>query len=228
MSERVKIYWSEDVITSTGELNVLEQDVKLLMFDAVLSVGITDTAEISQLAIEQGSPVTDHVKQKPTTVTMDVLATNTPLSAPKQTGDSEVITQNTTTITGSNGVRIKTYEFSAEFNTPLAVHEQLMRLKRYSFLLQVQTKNETFDDMILYSVTTKRSHVDGESDRFTISFQQIKTVNTQYVSIPVAREPRGRSQRKSQTTPLRNSDQIESTRLSESEAAAMASGRKTG
>ncbi len=187
-------------------------DSLIVVFDLTVSEGHEATSEVTEHPVEQGSVITDHVRQNPQSVTQEMFVTNTPiedigrgsidvleLDLPRyepplqptpgslfgaiETGIKDLITG------GPSPIKVQVLNFGQPFDRIKEIHDQLLDLWNASATMSVVTSVRTYDTMVLTSIGLPRTEKGGAT--FTLNLKQIRTVTTSTVAAPEAAEKRG-------------------------------------
>lgn len=80
---------------------------------------------------------------------------------------------------------VTAWTFSAEFDRPLAVFEELIRLRNEGVLLTAETPMRTYADMAIVSLEAQRESTTGDKLQFTLQLKQVRFGQTVAVPVPV-------------------------------------------
>jgi hypothetical protein len=159
--------------------------------DACVEEAHNSSADVTEDAVEVGAPVSDHVRQKPEELTLDIVISNSPIEQPvdQLTGQK----QQATVLT-----------FSGNFDRVGVVHDELIRLKNEGVLLTITTSLRTYDNMVLRSINANRNARLAHTLTAQLGFKQVRIAQTQTApapSIPRAssRNARGQQAANAQT-----------------------------
>jgi len=134
-----------------------------LDFDATLDELHEWKNEVTQNPVETGSPITDHIIEKPDKLRLQGVITNSPLrgefAGQYFGGDTE-------------SPRIQT------------AFEAIRELHKARDIVVVYTKHAIYTDMVIESVSIPRNAQIGEEIQFTMELVNIRFVNTQMVTLP--------------------------------------------
>ncbi len=145
-----------------------ETETLILTLDASLSETHAQEAEATDHPVESGSNITDHVRPKPQMLTLEGLISNTPIVNP---------------FTGSfaQGPFLPDQPGSAE-----AAHFALKQRLQAGATHIIQTKLDTYSNMLLISKNEPRSAQIGDALQFTLIFKEIRIVFNQTVTVKTA------------------------------------------
>jgi hypothetical protein len=150
-----------------------------IQLDASLEETHRDETEITDSPVEQGIDISDHIRAKPTHLTIKGMVTNWPTNAGNGTRSQSV--QLPSGGTFQNSTLAAWVAGRAE-----QAYEQLLQLKA-GVLVSVTTTLRTYGNMALQSLEVPRSAKIGDSVQFTASFKEVQIVQNQTVQI--ARAP---------------------------------------
>lgn len=143
-------------------VTILDQDSQdvLLTLDASISETHSADADATDHPVEQGSNITDHIRPKPRTLSIEGIISNTPTSpdrealyAPDEPGPAE------------------------------AAYFTLENRRQGGFLHTVVTKLSRYDNMALLTISEPRSASVGDALQFTLGFKEIRIVQNQTVTV---------------------------------------------
>lgn len=141
----------------------LFSSIASLDFDATLDEQHEWKNEVTQNPVETGSPVTDHIIERPDKLRLQGVITNSPLrgefAGQYFGGDTE-------------SPRIQT------------TFEAIRALKQSKEVIVVYTKHAIYTDMAIESVSIPRNAQIGEEIQFTMELVNIRFVSTQMVTLP--------------------------------------------
>ena len=137
--------------------------IQSLDFDATLDELHEWKNEVTQNPVETGSPISDHVIEKPDKLRLQGVITNSPLrgefAGQYFGGDTE-------------SPRIQT------------AFEAIRELVKSRDVVVVYTKHAIYTDMVIESVSIPRNAQIGEEIQFTMELVNIRLVATQMVDLP--------------------------------------------
>lgn len=161
----------------------------LLAFDAVTSENHESTSTLTEHAVEEGSPLSDHKRINPRRLSIQAEVTNTPLGPPPPTGPA--LGQISGAVQKLEALDANVLVFDEPFDRIAAVFEEVHRLHEDSTPVTVSTRLKTYTDVQIVGVSNPRETADGEAVRFAIELQAIRIARTRRVGVQ-PREPRGR------------------------------------
>lgn len=138
--------------------------IQALLVDAVLEEIHTMESEVTSSPIEQGPDASDHVRPKPRTyVISDGLVSDSPVPS-AATGVMA-------------GVR-------PDPTRPGQAYQTLVEIWESQTLLTIATGIELYTNMVMTSCPVKRNAKNGNSLRFSATFQEIQIVSSQTIDVP--------------------------------------------
>ena len=138
-------------------------DLMSIDFDATLDELHEWKNEVTQNPVETGSPIADHVIEKPDKLRLQGVITNSPLRGPDA---------------GKYfGGQIEVDRVQDKFETIYILFKQKEKIIVY-------TKHKIYTDMVIESVSIPRNAQIGEEIQFTMELVNIRLVATQLVTLP--------------------------------------------
>lgn len=142
-----------------------------LEIDATLSIQHSKTAEVTQVPVESGAVISDHVLLRPDAVKLEGIISNTPLRSSLQPYPGEEEFQ-AAAEAGQYAIR------DVEARRVLeAIHAAREMVTIYSGAM-------IYTDMVLQALEIPEDASLGDALRFSASFVQIRTVASQVVALP--------------------------------------------
>jgi hypothetical protein len=142
-----------------------------LELDAVLSEQHDFESEVTEHPVESGANVSDHIRNKPATLKLECVVSNTPIF------QKEVVERMGGFRKGSPG------RAEDAFAT-------LMRLREEQQPITVATRLKAYSNMAIASISIPRDAKTGDTMRFSLVLKEIRLVESTYTSY--AKEPRGK------------------------------------
>lgn len=147
--------------------------------------------DVTDHPVEKGFNVTDHVRAKPETITIDGFVSNTPTYFPEKSNvrvnQDGTFTGETIARTATQGVaftdksnRKYTWETNAEGDGSRGAqaYKTLKTIKDSGSIITISTSLRTYENMVMTSLSVPRVADNGNGLRFTASFKQIRVVNS--------------------------------------------------
>lgn len=153
---------------------------KLVAPDAVMREAPVLPSEITDFPVERGASISDNIREKPATLTLEFVVTNTPISAPLSHANNATGSYQSAGAGGA-GVVLK---FSAEFNRVRAMMADLVRVKLLGLMFDIQSALLDYTDFAIENIQTERNDKTGNSAKFVVSFKRINLADTAAVPVP--------------------------------------------
>lgn len=183
----LQIQWTteENLFEGVAGVSVVRSAVHILEFDAVTSENHEGRSEMTERAVESGSPISDHKWNLPQILTIEGEVTNTPLDAPPPSGYGL-----TTVSTSVSSEGAQTRVFSSEFDRVRDVWDTLDRLRTEATPVSISTRWRDYEDVQILSVTVPRD-TGADAATFAIEVKQVRIAYARSIDTPAPREPRG-------------------------------------
>jgi hypothetical protein len=152
-----------------------------VVLDATIREDHTTSLEVTEHAVEDGSPVGDHARKKPIVLTLEGIITNTP--ATREDNDRTLEAQGFDDGT-VNSIADKPFWAQTQY-----LH--LLYLQDQRELLTVPTSLRTYDNMILENLSAPVDQNTGDALRFTATLRQVTIVKTEFSSTPTKKKNLG-------------------------------------
>lgn len=152
----------------------MDASIGAVDIDAVVTETHLDEVEVTDHPVEIGVNISDHMRVKPATITLDGIVSNTPLptagapSSPLQ-ADGVTYTSRSAAVPARAG----------------SAYQQLLALKTGGQLVTVVTALRSYDQMALVSLSVPRDAKTGNALRFTAVLKEIKFALSQVAVISV-------------------------------------------
>jgi len=161
-----------------------------LTLDGSVSERYTDEAVATEHPVEQGAPVTDHVRPALRQVDLEVAVSAHP--GPTSAANADLT------------------EIDAPALRPATVRQTLQRLREEAVEIDVETPVGVWESMLLVAVEEERLPESGDGLRARLSFRELRRVATLEVDAPSPRVERGRraSDRGRQPTPTASTEAV--------------------
>lgn len=191
-------------------------EIKFIVVDATLRELHSHSAVATSHPVEQGAPISDHVKPDQDLLSVEVYVTNTPIISPNvdgANGDQGSNSLRVETKTQTKGAKVsregqvtnaeyegKTVQasagvlkFPAPFDRVVSVYEVLARLCKEGVEVTVVTSLRQWDSMLISSVSAPGS---PHAVTFSVDFQEVRFADTENVGTPEALETRAERARR--------------------------------
>lgn len=160
--------------------------IDTLELDAAISEAHSGTNEVTDHPVEDGADITDHVRVKPDTVTIEGIISNTPVIAgnARFEGGLETSEQNGVLVVSGVGAD------SLDDARAESAYQQLLKIKEDRLPVVIVTSLRQYERMILERLNVPRDARIGSALRFSATFREVRTVASQRVSVtlPKARD----------------------------------------
>lgn len=190
------------------------QDGKVveIEFDATMRMSDVLSSTVTTHPVETGTPVNDHIRQNPDSLSFDAVVTDSPLKLPRtqnlgaqqNLGGLSVSYDSITYDALRNGNRqTKTatagvLQFDRSFTRVADVYFELKYISDNGIAVNVQTTGDgqsgpkggirDYENMAVLNVTTPHEVADGDSRTFSFQLQNIRIVDTKKVDAPEAKK----------------------------------------
>lgn len=154
-----------------------------LIFDVVESEEINLENEVTENPVEKGSDVSDHVRKKPTGIRLVADVSNTALAPPVESAYEP-----TQGRFKPLGVLERTRPGDDARTTLERIHEEGLPVELF---LGTDEFGRSYPNMELATVGFSRDQRTGDIVRFSLTFKEIRIVESQVVAAPKTAAPRG-------------------------------------
>jgi hypothetical protein len=158
---------------------VTRAKIDAVELDATISEQHGADVEATEHPVERGAAVTDHVRPKPRTLSIEGLLTNTPLRVDEKTATRTTsigtVTDRADAIKGVTGRAEEAFA-------------RLERLRDAGTIFTVATRHRTYPNVIITSLSVPRDAKTGDAIRFSIAMREIRIVESQFVEVAVLQE----------------------------------------
>lgn len=137
-----------------------------LIIDCLISDNHGHESEVSEYPVESGDTISDHIRNKPVTVEVECIVSNTPLRSSPQPVPSIL----------RNGVSNALAAAAAGVPPADDAYAQLMRIREARKPVSIRTSIKTYENMALKMLSIPRTSATGDCLRFNATFVQIKIV----------------------------------------------------
>lgn len=159
----------------------LNGDGKLysVIFDATPRVGHSFSADITEHPVETGANIADHIRARNLSVSLDAVITDYPLASLSE---------------ASKGASVEV--FSSVGTKPLAgrsvaAADLFQQIQKNGVLCTLYTSLRKYNNMALKEFSVAQSVADRGAIRFSLSFQEIRKVETSRVAVSRVKKPSG-------------------------------------
>lgn len=153
-----------------------------ITFDATPEQVHDSDADVTEDPVESGAPISDHVKPLPRKVSLSIVVSNTPIAQPPDQMNG--VTGSVAPLDLGKGVTANVLQWSGTFDRVKTVHEELERLKDTGTLVTIVTSLRDYPNMVLKSISARRSAEIGDSLEANLQFVQVRIANTTTAPAP--------------------------------------------
>lgn len=155
----------------------------------------TSSAEPTEKAVEEGANISDHVKVKNRTITLECLISGTPIDLPTFGMDGASASVQALAIdVGGSRINANVWTFSQPFDRVAACDVQFQALVEAGQRLTVFTGVRRVSDCVLTEYTWNRSAENGNDLDLKLEFSRLRIATTRRVGVTAPRQRRGRTQ----------------------------------
>lgn len=192
----------EITYTSGGKL-------RTIVFDGHLREQHDGSAQVTEHAVEKGSPVADHIRTAPDRLTIDAVVTNTPITIPESNLDGAsgsvrdldvtiqvkgelpvgvplvgALVASAGLLDSTTTVKAQTLQFDQPFDRARSVYDEIQEIYSSGTLVDISTSIRDYTDMAIESVSVPRTVDTAGSLEFSISTKTLRFAETQTVPAP--------------------------------------------
>ena len=191
-----------------------DNEFQAIVVDATIEEQHSDTADVTDHPVEEGSDASDGLQNKPPALTLTVFVTNTPIISPNVDGaNGSIGTQEiqggssafSQTAQGKKKATIDTKTIRRNVNVlsvpdPVTrvetVYANLLRLKEEATILLIVTSLREYDSMVITEITAPRNAKAGGSVSIVLGLRYFRIVSTETVETPEPLETRAEAERR--------------------------------
>ncbi len=186
---KLSIRWSDDG-------SDIERSIDI---DCSINEGYEIAAEVTEHAVETGANISDHVRAKNETVTLEAFISNTPIETPQFGMDGATgAVAAASIVVGGRTINPSTFQFSQPFNRAVACDTQLRGLVKAGKRVTVFTGVRIIADCVITRYRWDRNAENGNDLALTLELTRIRTATTRTVAAPAQRRARVEQNRGSQ------------------------------
>jgi hypothetical protein len=160
-----------------------------ITLDVLLTENPTHSAEVTDHQVEEGANVSDHVRQKPDTLQLEGILSNTPVTGSQMTRVIE-----------SGGLVFDSNIFADE-ESPRgsagyaeAAYKALLELKEAGTVITVTTSRKTYENMVIEQIQAPRDARTGDAIRILVNLKQVRIVSNRLTTVDT-RDPRAKGKK---------------------------------
>lgn len=168
-------------IDGSGETVGLDLDVaKLITYERA--------AEVTEHPVENGSPISDHVKTTNGTFSVEGIISNSPVRVPTtQTRGLARAPGNVELRVAGETVRMTLQRWSGPFDRKRECNDLLVALVTGRFAVTLTTPLELLEDLIVTRFKVDEDQNSGNALKLTLDFKQLRIVGTARAAVPAVR-----------------------------------------
>lgn len=141
----------------------------LVEFDASVTETHTDESEVTEFPVEEGSDISDHVRKKPTVITIEGMISNTPILFLATLQAKSPIDGDLTPVRD----RVE------------AANSKLQELQDAGVFVDVITSLKTYSNMVIIGKSVYRDAANGNVLRVTLTLKEIKIASALTIDKPI-------------------------------------------
>lgn len=188
-----------------------------LYFDVVEKESLKHTATATEHPVEEGSNVSDHVRDNLDVVTLEVFISNTPITDVNQLYNGQVagleldvprydkpiavmpgaainagLDAIASAISGPQQWKAMVLQFPEKFNNVGFIFNTLIDWKQRGVLGKVITPHRTYESVVITNVEMSRDAASGAGGAISLEFKEIRLVEAKLITAPIPTEDRGK------------------------------------
>lgn len=166
----------------------------LLRADATIREQASENAVVTSRPVEKGTDITDHVRVLSSSISLDLLITDTPINAPTGVGADSASAFITRPVP-VNGTNVNVTGATGPVERVNKCYQQLKDWQRDRVPLRVAMSFQGYDNMIITRLDVVRTVQSGDSLLCVVDMQQINTVSSELATITRVEVPRARKRK---------------------------------
>lgn len=199
MAGKVYIGRASKGIALIGTAQVL---IRGFVIDVTISEDHTFDSEVTEFPVESGSTISDNVRPKPITLSMDGIVSNSPIGSVRQqravsapsASNSLFSTIGAAALTSSGAGDGLITPTDDDIGNPAAEAYQLLQEVRTTREpVTVVTTLDVFDNMVMIHLSIPRKPGNGAALEFSATFQQVEIVTNNRVRVAIRGSGSGKS-----------------------------------
>lgn len=155
--------------------------IDAITIDASISEQHNSEVEVTDHQVEQGANISDHARVRPTTLSLECVISNTPITAQQA---QRIVESGGFTFTATSPVQGYRGHAEQTFNKLEALRDECR-------LITVVTSLKTYNNLILTSLSVPRNASTGEALRFSATFKSVTLVKNQTTTEKVTKTTQG-------------------------------------
>jgi hypothetical protein len=159
-----------------------------LEIDASPSQGYEATAEVTEHPVEQGAPVTDHIRPNNPTITVEGVISNTPVTVPttQMQGARRAPTQVDLSV-GGQTLQATLLRWSSAFDRVRECDQLLQHIVEAGIVVRLTTGLRVIEDLALTRYKVDKTRDTGDTLPVVLEFRRLRLVAVQRVTVPAVR-----------------------------------------
>ena len=177
-----------------------------LEFDVTSSQGYEATSEVTEHPVEDGAPISDHVKPNNSSFTLEALITNNPVRVPS--GQLQGARRESATVdlsVGGRPLQATVKRWTSEFDRVTECDVLLENLVNARIVVRLTTGLRQVENLIVTRYKVDRNAAAGDSLPVVMEFRRLRIVSVQRVAVPAVRRGQLLDSRGGQTAVPNNS-----------------------
>lgn len=164
----------------------------VIKFDAVTQETHTLKNQITDHPVEKGANVTDHVRADLDTITLEVFVSNQPITPDNRFSlDAGTVGGVGASFIGVDR-SVNVLQFDEMIDWVSETYSKLRQLRDDATQVHVVTRLWDYTDMIVQEVSIPRTAQEGDGAKMSITFKQLRLVESKLVPAPIVTEPRAK------------------------------------
>lgn len=156
--------------------------LQTMTFDATIKEVFDHTADVTDYPVEEGSNISDHIREKPSGLILDAVITDNPL-------------QNDGRSKASSGNTDESRRPAQEEDRSLTAFETLVSLQNKGIAIGVYTGLKDYPKMGLTGIHTEKNKDTKNGWRGTLTLKAITVVSSESVVVTTVNEPKGKAKK---------------------------------
>jgi len=175
MATRTLLSWRIDGVDGAMEL------------DAAKSRGFEAAAEVTELPVEEGSPITDHVRPTNPTVSIEGVISNTPIVVPSTQMGGVTRVVRSISLSGQGGAKATVLALSAAVDRRRVCDAILADLVERGASITLTTPTRIVENLAITRYKVDESAETGKSLAFVMEFKRLRIAVTARAPVPAVR-----------------------------------------
>lgn len=179
----------------------------IILVDVTLSDEVNYTAELTEHPVERGLDVTDHILIKPKTISIEGIASESPITLKDAYSEKGLLDQATDAVSAVPGAVIQRFGapgvlqgasaavggvisnklFSNSQSPGQQTQEALTKLLEQKTAVNVQIGKKSYPNMVITNLSFPRDPSLGQAVRFRATFKEIRKVSAKRIVVKAAK-----------------------------------------